>query len=83
MKQPDSRELQRQSDFEPGNCLRGLVSLEKERGAIQTALRCSTKIEFSWYDLTSGIVLSLGSLMPEFYTVQNLIVVGATVFSKT
>ncbi len=54
MKQPDSRELQRQSDFESGNCLRGLVSLEKERGAIQTELRCSTKIELSWYDLTSG-----------------------------
>ncbi len=54
MKEPDSRSIQRQSDFEPGNCLRGLVSLGKERETIQPALKCSTKIEFSWYDLTSG-----------------------------
>ena len=47
------RELQGQSDFEQGNCLRDLVRLEKERGAIETTLKHSTRIEFFWFDLTS------------------------------
>jgi len=40
------------------------------------------KIEYPVTIQQVAAVLSLGSLRSEFYTVQNLIVVGATVFSK-
>ena len=49
MKQPDSRELQRQSDFEPGNCLRGLVSLSFFRLTLARVLHGS-KSDCRWID---------------------------------
>lgn len=59
------------------------MSIEKEQGVKQSFSNTQQKANLLGAILQVATVLYLGSLRPEFYTDQNLIVVEATVFSKT